>query len=464
MDALPRWSLSVWEHAGFIAVGLFVYVFTTRVREQRRHPAAAIAWVMAIIAFPYLAIPLFLMFGTRKTVRPAHTGRRITNASDEFFVPQWASTLMASLDVPVPVGNEAVTFHADGERAFDELLRLIGDSRSSLVLGTYLIGNDRVGASIGDALIKARARGVDVRVLIDAVGCLLTSRTLLRQLSASGVQVREFMPLLHNPLRTTANLRNHRKVAVADGGQLWSGGRNLADEYFFGEHGHPAWLDLSFSIKGPIAAQALEQFDRDWVLAGGKLNASARALSFPHNQGSAHVAQWTVSGPDCAEDTVHALLMASAFHTRERILAASPYFVPDEALLDALCLASRRGVRVCLLLPMRSNHYLADWARSRALRRLHAAGADIRLARNMMHAKMLAIDDSLAICGSLNLDARSLLLNYEVMTAFYDPLDIQWLVRWHESQFDVARTYVPTRPSWWRDLAEEAVCAIAFQL
>ena len=169
-------------------------------------------------------------------------------------------------------------------------------------------------------------------------------------------------------------------------------------------------------------------------------------------------------GPDHADDTAHSLLMSGAYQAQQHIRAVTPYFVPDDALLDAWCLACRRGVQVSVLLPARSNHRLADWARERALRQLVAAGAQVWLAPTMLHAKAVVLDKELALCGSLNLDARSLFLNYEAMAAFYGRAEVQWLSDWFDRQVAQATPYQARRPSWLRDIFEGVVRAVAFQL
>ena len=176
------------------------------------------------------------------------------------------------------------------------------------------------------------------------------------------------------------------------------------------------------------------------------------------------LAQWVPSGPDQPDDTVYALLLTAAYHAQRRIVAITPYFVPDEALLDAWCIACRRGVQVHLIVPARSNHRLADLARERALRQLSTAGARVWLAPGMVHAKAVVIDDSMALTGSVNLDARSLFLNYEHMTAFYDREQVQWLAHWCARHIATAQPHHARQPSWLRDIAEGVVRAVGFQL
>ncbi len=460
--------LSGLSHAVFVAVGLLIYVMATRIGHQRRHPSAAMGWVLAIIAFPYFAVPLFLLFGTRKFARPVRRARPSAEGSGDAPLPPggpaWALELLACMELAPAARNDGVELHPDGAAALRGLMHTIESAERSLDVCTFVFGNDEVGQRVAQGLLRAVQRGVAVRLLVDAVGSLHMPHRLLRALRRGGVQVQRFMPVLHNPLRGRTNLRNHRKLAVSDGARLWSGGRNLAVEYFLDRPGEPAWVDLSYEAQGPLAAQAALQFAADWQAASGRAARTVLPRTPVAEPPAGPLAQWLPSGPDHADDTVHALLLAGAYHARQRIVAFTPYFVPDDALLDAWCLACRRGVQVTLLVPARSNHRLADWARERALRELVAAGAQVWLAPHMVHAKAVLIDDDLAMCGSLNLDARSLFLNYEAMTAFYSPAEVRWLSDWCAAEIGRAQRYRARRPSWARDVAEGVVRAVGFQL
>ncbi len=473
--------LSGLGHAVLVAASLLLYVLATRIGHQHRHPSAAMAWVLGLVAFPYLTLPLFFLFGTRKVARPERhplaPGQVAASAMPD-GAPFWATQLLAGMELTPAVFNAGVTFHEGGGASLRALIDLIDSADHTLELCTFLYRDDEAGRSVVAALERCVQRGVTTRLLLDAVGSFKTPPTQMRRWMRAGIRVRRFMPLWRNPLRGRTNLRNHRKVAVADGMRLWSGGRNLADEYFTDGIDSPAWIDLSFVVSGPLAAHAQLQFKDDWRSAGGRraalepptplspeaaanaAAASAAAAASPH----AVLAQWVPSGPDHADDTLHALLMSGAYQAQHRILAVTPYFVPDDALLDAWCLASRRGVQVSLLVPQRSNHRLADWARERALRQLVAAGAQVWLAPGMLHAKAVVIDDELALCGSLNLDARSLFLNYEAMAAFYGPAEVQWLSHWYDRQVAGAQPYQARRPSLLRDIFEGVVRAVGFQL
>lgn len=454
---------SALSHTIFVVAGLLVYVMTTRIGHQRRPPSSAIGWVVSIVAFPYIAVPLFLVLGSRKLTRPKrHLYSAVEHPPEGG--PMWATQLLASMELPAPVHNDMLVWHEDGPRALQSLLALIDGAEQRLDLCTFIFGNDEVGDAVANALVRCAQRGVRVRLLVDAIGSMKTHPSTLKRLRGEGVRVRRFMPLLHNPRQGRLNLRNHRKVAVADGVHVWSGGRNLAVEYFFDRPDAPAWIDLSHEARGALAQQAATQFDQDWRTASGRVRNTGVPLPPMPEATEGPCAQWVATGPDHADDTVHALLLAAAYHAQKRILAVTPYFVPDDALLYAWCMACRRGVDVNVVVPAKSNHVLADWARGRALRELCASGGKVWLLPQMAHAKAVVIDDDLALSGSLNLDARSLFLNYEVMTAFYTPEQVQWLVRWFEQQIATAQPFDPKQPGLLRDMSEGLVRSVGFQL
>jgi cardiolipin synthase len=199
----------------------------------------------------------------------------------------------------------------------------------------------------------------------------------------------------------------------------------------------------------------------DWCAAGG---AAASRASVAATDTEAGLTQFLPSGPDQTEDTVRALLIDACFHANERILAVTPYFVPDSSLETAIRLAVRRGVKLDLCIPAKSNHRLADFVRNRSLRALASAGACIHLLHGMNHAKAVVFDRSLAICGSPNLDARSLLLNYESAVVFYGTPEIEWLANWIGDLIPQADGFDARAPGLWRDLAEGLLLTLAYQL
>lgn len=455
-------SLSPLTHGFIVLVGLLVYVMVTRIGGYHRHPSAAISWVLLIVLLPYLGLPLFLAFGTRKLVRPP---RHFVRAGPPAYGegPAWALQLLAALELPPPVRNCSIEFHDDGAASLQALLGLIGQARKRVDVCTYLVGDDAIGAQVLSALVRSTQRGVRVRLLVDAIGGLRGARRVITMLHGTDVELRWFMPVLRNPVRGRSNLRNHRKLIVVDGTTMWSGGRNLAASYF--DDGEAGWVDLSFVVHGALAAQAQVLFESDWQAVRGRvsMDGAENDVDADAVPGGA-LTQLLPSGPDRADDTLYSLLMAAAYRAEQRIVAVTPYFVPEDALLDAWCVACRRGVRIDLIVPMRSNHRMADLARGRALRALAAVGGHVHLHPAMIHAKAVLVDDEIALCGSANLDARSLMLNFELMTLFYGRAEIGWLAQWMQRQLEQSSPYAPTRPSWSRDVLEGFVRAVGFQL
>jgi cardiolipin synthase A/B len=456
-------------HGLLTIAGLLAYVVVSHVLQQRRHPSAAIGWVLFMLLLPYAALPLYLLFGTRKLPRAGSSrmdARTIPHSTDE---SAWPAEVAAALGQPCPANYRALCIHTDGSASLRALLELIDGAQHTLDVCSFMLGRDAVGDVVISHLAAKARSGVQVRLLLDGVGRMMGGWPDLSPLKRAGARIGLFVPLPRFNLKGRTNLRNHRKLAVADAGcvgeRLWCGGRNLAAEYFEALPGCAAWRDLSFDLQGPLARQAAELFRRDWVFAvGAEAPAAADAKPIPIAAPGEAAGQIIASGPDQVDDTVHALLVSACYHARTSMAFVSPYVLLDGALLRALCLAARRGVNVDLLLPARSNHRLADIARHRSLRALAAAGVRVWLAPHMQHAKAAIIDDVLALAGSANLDSRSLFLNYELMAAFYDASDIARFSAWFDFERRAARGYNAQPPGLWRDFAEGLVLWIGFQL
>lgn len=461
-----------WEllDALLVVSGLVIYVAASHSLNQRRHPSAAIAWVMGILLVPYITLPLYFAFGSRKVVvsRPNPVDRLSAAAAPTTHTTAARSQqLCRAMGLHEPVEYVDLSIHEDGMQALKALRRIIDGASRTLDISTFLLGRDVLGDEIADRLKQRASDGIKVRLLIDGIGIYLGGYPDLKALAEAGVEVVRFVSPFRSPKRGRTNLRNHRKMIIADGTRLWCGGRNLAAEYFEGDPrpilGRKPWLDLSFDLSGELAGQALSQFEQDWAFATERSLPEARVFETLES-GSKTLAQLLPSGPDRPDDTIYTLLVSGGFTSQKRILAVTPYFVPDASLLTALTLAARRGIEIDLLLPAHSNHRLADFARHRSLRDLVAAGGRVWLHPSMIHAKAVIIDDELALAGSANLDGRSLFLNYEMMVAFYDRKAVRAFARWVDARRQEADPYVARRPGIVRELAEGLLLWLAFQL
>ncbi|HEX3951110.1 MAG TPA: phospholipase D-like domain-containing protein [Steroidobacteraceae bacterium] len=462
---MSTWLPPVSLHSLVIVVSILTYVLTARAGRdrERRPPSIAIAWVLGMIALPYLVLPMYLMFGRRKLPR-----KILPPAAARCCTGHWAQELIQSFGLPA-ASPARTSLHEDGIASADALFAIMTSAVSRLDICTYILGDDAFGRKAMQHMMDRARSGVEVRLLLDGVGALQLPNTYFSALAAGGVETAVFSPLFARRTQGPRNLRNHRKMVIADARRLWAGGRNLAAEYFSGATDATPWRDLTFDLQGPVAAAAASQFESDWVAAGGKPASAeaaaviAGAAASPGSRACGE-AQYLPSGPDQSEDTVHALLIDACFQARERMLAVTPYFVPDVSLETSMRLAARRGVRIDLCIPQSSNHKLADFARNRALRSLSLAGVNVHLLPDMCHAKAVVFDDALGVSGSVNLDSRSLLLNYECAVVFYGRAEIEWLANWIEALIPHTVAFDPRPPSLLRDLCEGLLLTVAYQL
>jgi cardiolipin synthase len=426
------------------ALGFALAIFLlARIITERRSPASALAWMMAIAFVPYAGVPLYLMFGGRKMRHMVHEKPPLPDDSDpEHLALHFGDPAFGQISTLMPerfhgvyplIGKNRVVLLTSGEQAFDEAMHLIGEARQRIDIATFILGRDDTGRAFVDALAKKAAQGVAVHLLLDAVGCVKISRRFLSPLTDAGGATAFFMPMMRLPMRGRANLRNHRKMLIVDGEKSMVGGMNYSAEYMgaYSPKGH--WVDISFMVEGPVVSQMHDIFIQDWAFA-----AKETISRLPHSKGVSSerqaALQLIASGPDVRTDTLREAIIHALFRARRRVWIVTPYFVPDQTLTEALCMAAHRGVDVRLIIPRRSNHLVADLARETYLRQLDEAGATtMYFVPEMLHAKAVVVDEDLAIVGSANMDMRSLLLNYEVALCVYTPSvvkDLEGWMRW----------------------------------
>ncbi|MEM7223350.1 MAG: phospholipase D-like domain-containing protein [Pseudomonadota bacterium] len=421
---------------------------------QRRSPQSAIAWLLVMILVPWVGVPLYIMFGGRKMAALARSKSEIRMTSQAPLSGRSLAIdhLLRSYNLPPATSGNRFTLCQDGVASYEALIEVIEGAQHSIGYGTYILADDEVGRDVIRRLAEKAAAGVRVRLLLDGVGTLYTGGRLFTPLKAAGGEVVSFNPVLRRPLRGLTNLRNHRKIVVADGTRVWSGGCNTAINYIGPSPRTGRWRDLSFLLEGPTTQTYAEIFAYDWAFAT-KTQVEPNAAVEPLADGD-QVAQVVPSGPDVPGDPLYAAMVSACYMARERIWLATPYFVPPEPATQALRLAARRGVEVKVIVPDKSNHLMPDLARGPDLRDVQGDGGQVlRYMPGMLHAKAMVVDGANAVVGSANFDDRSLFLNYEVMLQLYGGSGVKDLERWFEATMADCEADLPM-PGRARDLLE----------
>lgn len=433
MEHIEAFLLLAKEHTLTVAGFLLAVVLIARLLREPRPSGAAMAWLLAIVFLPYVGVPLYLVFAGRKI-------RRLIKSKAQLYAPEqraapagkhgWdVERVLAAAGMPPVRGGNEVTLHWDGASAYAELVRLIEGARQSIHVMTFILGRDEVGRAIVDLLARKAREGVQVRLLLDSLGCLYTRGRFVQPLRDAGGKVGVFMPMLPLRRKWSAHLRNHRKIVVVDGEHAMIGGMNLSRN-FMGPGADPdRFLDAAAFVRGPAVADLDTIFASDWAFTTDETVPPASAAE---GRPDAHsLVQVVASGPDVQEDLLLDAFLIAALDVRDRIWIATPYFVPDEAILKALALQARMGRDVRLIVPKRSNHITADLARAPAIRQLMQAGVRVyAYPKGMLHAKAMIFDARIAMTGSPNVDMRSFYYNFESALLHYSPAEIAEVERW----------------------------------
>lgn len=446
------------EHLLTIAGFLLAVALITQILREHRRPGGALAWVLTIVLIPYIGVPLYLLIGGRKLGRRVQKKTALYESETGIAQPETPSCncerILISSGVPPARAGNRITLHFNGETAFAALMELIESAQRSIHATTFILGRDETGRAIVNALARKAAAGVEVKLLLDSLGCLRSGGRFVAPIVAAGGKVGHFLPVLPLRRKWSANLRNHRKMVVVDAESAMAGGMNMATA-FMGPHPRPdRFLDAAVFLKGPAAADIDAVFLQDWEYATDELMPEPAPAASYAAQGNARV-HVVASGPDVPEDALHDALLTACMDARERIWVATPYFIPDEPILKALALQARAGRDVSILVPKKSNHRIPDLARGPALRELLDNGAKVfAYGKGMIHAKVLVFDNTLAIIGSPNLDMRSMYVNFEIALFHYSPPEIALTAAWFERIMCESESLFPKPVAMIREWAE----------
>lgn len=403
---------------------------------HKREPSSTLSWLLFVTFIPILGATIFLVFGPQRLERNAlkrkeklhqtalieQEGESPSGSALPSGLSERADTQVLRLakqisEYAVTAGNQ-LELLADPLVTLNEMHAAIAAAKRFIHLEYYIIAADEVTEQLFEGLAQAADRGVEVRILYDALGSLFLKQRYFKPLAKKGVRTAGFLPFSLVPQRFNFNFRNHRKILIVDGKTAFTGGTNIGKEYL-GKRGDHQWRDFSVKVSGPVCLQLQDVFAKDWMFTTGE--DLFRSDYYPRSSYTGDsVVQVMESGPDTAFQTLHQALFLAINSAEKQILLTTPYFIPDSTMMTALVVAALRGVDVQIILPLKSDSWLVQNASRSFYDNLLRAGAKIfEYQPRVLHAKMLMIDNKWTIIGSANMDIRSFRLNFELNLLVY---------------------------------------------
>jgi cardiolipin synthase A/B len=399
-----------------------------------RTSQGAIAWGISLVTLPWLALPLYAIFGRIKfkgyvSLRHGRDEQVLRiieqcqwEAAEKELIAEEASDRISALTklTPFPVTRfNRSRLLVDGVRTFDAIFEGIAEAQQYILAQFYLVRDDELGGRLKSRLMEKARQGIAVYFLYDEIGSYQLSGSYLGELRGAGVMVSAFHTTRGKTNHFQLNFRNHRKIVIIDGQVAFVGGHNVGDEYLGRDPEIGPWRDTHVRVEGPVVKAIQFTFLQDWYWA----TASVLRLDWhPRAAERCDESQLLIaSGPADPVDTC-ALMFTHLIHSaRERIWIASPYFVPDSQLLGALKLAALRNVDVRILLPAKADNRTVHLASFAFFDQILPMGVKLyRYMQGFMHQKVFLVDDRLAGIGTSNLDNRSFRLNFELTLLNYE--------------------------------------------
>ncbi len=446
-DTVYQWLVVLWPHLLAttilaINVGCSLHALLTK-RDTR----STIGWVGLIWLSPGFGAAAYAVFGVnriRRRVTKLRAGlcgvtlkleaavaseSRLTEVIGSNDAPlRSLATLVGEVTKQPLLDGNSIEPLAGGDEAYPRMLAAIESAERSIGLASYIFDNDATGRIFVDALVRAVKRGVAVRVLIDGIGSRYSFPTSVSLLRRRGVPVARFMPTTVPLYLPYANLRNHRKLLVVDGRLGFTGGLNIRHGCWLSKHPPHPVKDMHFALTGPVVTQLLKVFLEDWGFATGESPTTPTSGGPEHpwrpdlTPTGACLARGVRYGPDDDEvGRIKLILIAACASARRSVRIMTPYFLPDDAICQALGVAALRGVTVDIVLPAQNNLAMVGWATEALLWQVLTRGCNVWMSPPPFdHTKLMVVDSAWSLFGSGNWDERSMRLNFEFNTESYD--------------------------------------------
>ncbi len=443
--------------ASFVLIAqILASIHILRSKDEVR---SAIAWIGLVWLAPIFGLLMYLLFGVSRIRRRARLSRikrgllprsgtmldpggpiiadNMTKAPNRWRAHDRLSGRVSA--VPLTVGN-SITPLEGGRQAYDAMADAIDNAQKTIALTTYIFQADQAGRKIVAALARAQERGVQVRVLVDAVGNLYGLRPVSGLLRRRNVPVAIFNPARFSWRLAFFNLRTHRKLLIIDGNSGFAGGMNIRKHHLETDDGKHKVRDTHFSLKGPIVSQMMDAFADDWAFSTGEELPEEVWLPPVTPIEGGFPARSIADGPDEPRQKTAMIIESALASARKHVQIITPYFLPEQALIAALKQAALRGVKVDILIPEKNNLPMFGMATMSGVKQLVQAGCSLYLSKPPFdHSKLMIVDERWALFGSSNWDARSLKLNFEFNVEIYDKSFNKQLRAWVSSRFADAK-------------------------
>lgn len=422
---------------------LLIASVTLRIFIKRRTVSSSMVWLLIIFFLPLVGVITYIAFGE------LYLGRRRAERAKSMWpaTAEWlhelknyqhifanqpsdvASALFKLCEnrqgIPAVQGNQ-LQLLTRAQDVTTALVRDINLAQHSIEMVFYIWQPGGKSDLVANALISAARRGVECRLLLDCAGSRQFFKSVWpERMRHAGIQVVEALPVnLFRFFLRRLDLRQHRKIVLIDNAIAYTGSMNMVDPRLFKqESGVGCWVDLMARMEGPVATTLGIVYSCDWEIETGErlLPPLPERLTMPFEQATGHTIHVIASGPGFPEDLIHQSLLTAIYAARQQLTMTTPYFVPSDDLLHAICTAALRGVEVNLIVPAKNDSLLVSWASRAFFTELLEAGVNIFLFQDdLLHTKSVLIDGQLSLIGTVNLDMRSLWLNFEITLVIDD--------------------------------------------
>ncbi|MFP4697180.1 MAG: cardiolipin synthase [Eubacteriales bacterium] len=428
-----------WMMSNILVVNILLAILI--VFFERRNPTSVWSWILILIFFPIGGFILYLFLGQdlrRKKLFKVkeiedEVNRIIRRQEEKIFRNEFKSMdplfqefrdmIMFNLvsNSAIYTGDNEIDIFTNGDNKFDALIDSINNAKSFIHMQYYIFRNDELSKRICDALCKKAEEGIEVRILYDGMGCIRLRKRFWKNLLKCGVKVAEFFPPYLPKINLRLNFRNHRKIVVIDGYQGFVGGFNIGKEYIGKSKKFGHWRDTHIKIVGSAVDSLQMRFLLDWHYASRE-NLIRYDKYFPTKVlAGKNGVQIVSSGPDSKRQNIRNNYLKMIMKAKKNIYIQTPYFIPDDAIIEALKIAALSGIDVKVMIPDKPDHPFVYWASVSYIGELIDSGAKCyKYTNGFLHSKVILIDGLVSSVGTANLDIRSFRLNFEVNALIYN--------------------------------------------